>query len=125
MSWPVYGMMALLALFIAPPAFAQAASGAQPPLMIQLLPFAVMFGVMYFLMIRPQMKKQKQHQEFISKLSRGDEVITSSGIFGTVEGLTDTAVTLEIASDVRIKVLRSSIAGSARATVAAASEVKA
>ncbi len=105
-------------------AFAQGApggAGGSPPIIMQLIPFAFMMVVLYFLMIRPQAKKQKTHTEFLQKLKRGDEVITSSGILGTVEGLTDTFLTLEIAPNVRIKILRSQVATSA----ATASEVKA
>lgn len=105
------------------PAAAQAGGPQVNPLM-QLVPFIVIFGVMYFFMIRPQMRRQKEHQEFLGKLKRGDEVLTSGGIWGRVEGLTDQFVTLEIAPDVRIKILRTQVAGSAAAATAS-NEVKA
>jgi preprotein translocase subunit YajC len=74
-----------------------------------LLPFAAMFAVVYFLMIRPQQKKMKEQQEMLGQLKQGDEVITTSGILGTVRGLTEKVVTLEIADDVRIKILKSQV----------------
>jgi preprotein translocase subunit YajC len=119
------GLVQTFMLLSADVAAAQATGAAQPPAWAQFLPFIVMFAVMYFLMIRPQMKKQKEHQEFLSTLKRGSEVVTNSGIFGRVEGLTDTTVTLEIASGVSIKVLRGAIAGSSKAATTSATEVKA
>jgi preprotein translocase subunit YajC len=106
---------------------ASAAGGAQPNPLMNLLPFGIMIAIMYFLMIRPQMNKQKQHQEFLGQLKRGDEVITSGGMLGRIEGLTDIFATLEIAPGVRIKILRSQIASSGADATAAAenkSEVK-
>ncbi|HPI41228.1 MAG TPA: preprotein translocase subunit YajC [Pseudobdellovibrionaceae bacterium] len=74
------------------------------------IPFIFVFVLFYFLAIRPQSKRQKEHQKFLSEIKRGDEVITSSGILGTVEGLNDQVVTLEISPGVRIKVLKSNMA---------------
>ena len=74
-----------------------------------LLPFAAMFAVVYFLMIRPQQKKMKEQTEMLGQLKQGDEVITTSGILGTVRGLTEKVVTLEIADDVKIKILKSQV----------------
>lgn len=95
---------------------AQAAAPApeQPGVLMSLVPFLVLFGVMYFLILRPQMKRQKDHQKFVSELKRGDEVITASGFLGKIEGLTDHFVTLEIADGVRVKVLRSQVATSSK-----------
>lgn len=117
---------ALFILLFSNLAFAQAAAGGAgaPSPVMQLVPFLVIFGVMYFLMIRPQMKKQKDHQAFLSKLERGTEVLTTGGILGRIEGMTDLYLTLEIAPGVRIKVLRSAVAGSAKAA-AATTEAKA
>ena len=75
------------------------------------LPLILMFVVFYFLLIWPQQKKAKAHKQVLSNLQKGDNVVTSSGIYGTITGITDTVVTLEIAEKVRIKVARSSIAG--------------
>jgi preprotein translocase subunit YajC len=109
-------------------AFAQAPAGGQPqaPFLVQMIPFLAVLAIMYFLMIRPQMKRQKQHQEFLSQIKRGDEVLTSGGILGRIEGLTDHYVTLEVAPDVRIKILRSQVAAMPSSTSAqGTSEVKA
>ena len=75
------------------------------------LPLILMFVVFYFLLIWPQQKKAKAHRAVLSNLKKGDEVVTSGGLYGAITGITDTVVTLEIAEKVRIKVSRSSIAG--------------
>lgn len=94
------------------PAGSTNASLAQPApgLGSMLLPFAAMFAVVYFLMIRPQQKKMKDQQDMLGQLKVGDEVVTSSGILGTIRGITEKVVTLEIASDVKIKILKSQVA---------------
>ncbi|SRR6187455_2310312 len=66
----------------------------------------VMFAVMYFVLIRPQQKKQKEHQAMLSKITAGDEVVTAGGILGKVIEVGDNFLTLEIADNVRIKVQR-------------------
>jgi preprotein translocase subunit YajC len=76
-----------------------------------LVPLILMFVIFYFLLIRPQQKKQKQHRELLSNLKKGDVVMTSGGLHGKVTGLTDAAITLEIAERVRVKVSRGYIAG--------------
>ncbi|MEW5724241.1 MAG: preprotein translocase subunit YajC [Thermodesulfobacteriota bacterium] len=68
---------------------------------------AVIFGIFYFLMIRPQQKRQKAHKEMLGRIAKGDRVITSGGLYGTVTGVTDTTLTLEIAPKIRVKVARS------------------
>ena len=82
----------------------------QPGFGSMLLPFALMFGVIYFLMIRPQQKKAKEQQAMLTALAQGDQVMTQSGILGKIAGITDKVVTLEIADDVKIKMLKSQIA---------------
>ena len=74
-----------------------------------ILPMIVIFVIFYFLLIRPQQKKQKELKAMIDNLAYGDTVITSGGIHGKITGLTDTIATLEIADKVRIKVSRSAI----------------
>lgn len=69
----------------------------------------IIFGIFYFLIIRPQQKKQKEVKSMLDNLSYGDTVITNGGIYGKVTGLADTIVTLEIADKVKIKVSRSAI----------------
>jgi preprotein translocase subunit YajC len=73
------------------------------------MPFVIMLAVMYFIMIRPQQKKMKEHQGMISSLKDGDEVITSAGIIGTIQGMSDKVVTLEVAKNVQLKVLKSQV----------------
>jgi len=70
---------------------------------------AVIFGIFYFLMIRPQQKKQKELKVMLDNLAYGDQVMTTGGIYGKVTGLAEAVVTLEIADKVRIKVARSAI----------------
>ena len=82
-----------------------AAVPAQNPLM-QFLPLVVVFVIFYFLMIRPQKKKFEQEQELLGKLAKGDEIYTKSGLIGTVYGITDTVVTVEVSDGVRFKVLK-------------------
>nr|PZM92514.1 MAG: preprotein translocase subunit YajC [Pseudomonadota bacterium] len=76
-----------------------------------LLPMILVFVIFYFLVIRPQQKQMKKHQEYLNSLKVGDEVVTNSGIFGRIEDIDDKTVRLEIARDVRIRVLKSQIAG--------------
>ena len=76
-----------------------------------LLPWVLVMGIFYVLLIMPQQKRQKKVQEMLSGLKAGDKVITSGGIYGTVVGLEDTAVQLRIAEQVKIKVSRAAIAG--------------
>lgn len=76
-----------------------------------LIPLVFFFLIFYLLLIRPQQKRLKAHREFLSKLEKGDEVITSSGIYGKIVGITDTVVTLEIAEGVKIKINKNHIQG--------------
>lgn len=85
---------------------AQVAGAQQAPGWMQFVPFAVIIGVFYFFLIRPQAKKQRETQSFLAGLKVGDQVITQSGILGRITGLNEQVVTLEIAHDVQIKVLR-------------------
>ena len=101
--------MNLLDLLIAP-AHAQAA-GAAPQgggLSFLIMPI-ILIAIMYFLMIRPQMKRQKEHKAMLDKLNRGDEVITSGGVAGTITDIGDNFVTVEIADNVRVRVQKGAI----------------
>jgi preprotein translocase subunit YajC len=80
----------------------------------------MMIAVFYFILIRPQQKKQKEQDSWLKSLKKGDEVVTSGGVIGRISGLTDNTVTLEVQEKVRIKVLRSSVSGKAPGTAAAA-----
>ena len=75
----------------------------------QLLPLVLMFVVLYFVMIRPQMKKQKEHRAMIDALAKGDEVATVGGVLGKVSKLTDSYVSLEVATGVELQVQRSAV----------------
>ena len=75
------------------------------------VPLLIMFAIFYFLLIRPQQKKAKQHKELLGGLKKGDRVVSSGGLHGTVTGLTEDVVTMEIAPKVRVKVSRGSISG--------------
>lgn len=80
-----------------------------PGPLVQLFPMLLIFGVMYFLMIRPQMKQQKELAQMQSKLKKNDEVVTTGGIHGTVVNLKDSVVTLRIDDNVRMDLDRNSV----------------
>ncbi len=95
--------------FLIPTAYAQSAGG-QPQGGFGMLVFPViLIAIMYFLMIRPQMKRQKEHKAMLDKLNRGDEVITSGGVAGTITDIGDNFVTVEIADNVRVRVQKGAI----------------
>ena len=73
------------------------------------IPLIIMFVIFYFLLIRPQQKKAKQHKEMINNLKKGDRVITSGGIYGTITSLDELNATIEVADQVKIKVVRGNI----------------
>ncbi len=73
------------------------------------VPLILIFVVFYFLLIRPQQRKAKLHQQFLGNLKKGERVVTNGGIHGRITGLTDTVVTLEIAENIKVKVNRGSI----------------
>jgi preprotein translocase subunit YajC len=87
------------------------APGAGPGGMVQLAFIIGLFAIMYFIMIRPQQKQLKAHRELISGLKKGDEVITQGGLIGRIQVVSDREVTLEVANGVRIRVLKTSVAG--------------
>ena len=77
--------------------------------LMSMLPLVLMFVVLYFVMIRPQMKKQKEHRAMIDALAKGDEVATVGGVLGKVSKLTDSYVSLEVATGVELQVQRSAV----------------
>ena len=101
----------MLDLFIATANAQEATAAAQQSPLMQFVPLAVVFGIFYFMMIKPQQKKLKEEQAMLSALSKGDEVYTKSGILGKIYGLTDKVVTLEVNESTKLKVVRSQIAG--------------
>lgn len=88
---------------------AAAAGGDMMSSLTGMLPLIVMFGVLYFVMIRPQMKRQKEHKAMIEALAKGDEVATSGGLLGKVTKLSDISVSVEIAPGVEVQVQRTAI----------------
>jgi preprotein translocase subunit YajC len=92
-------------------AYAQTAAAAGPmESAMQFLPIILMFVVLYFLMIRPQQKKAKEHKALLEGLGKGDEVVTASGMVGRITKVGDDFVTIEIAANVEIQMQKPSIA---------------
>jgi len=75
------------------------------------LPLIIIFAIFYFLLIRPQQRKAKQHRQVLASLKKGDRVVNSGGLHGVITGLSDDVVTMEISPKVRVKVTRGSISG--------------
>jgi preprotein translocase subunit YajC len=92
----------------------QAAGSGQGGQIMAFLPLILLFVVFYFLLIRPQQKRAKTHKTFMENLKKGDRVVTSGGLYGTITGVTDDAVTIEIAEKVRVKILKSAVADYAK-----------
>lgn len=110
--------MTLVGVAYAAEAFAQDSAGGgaggiasllnmQNPLFLMI----AMLAIFYFLLIRPQQKKQKEHKAMLTNLQKGDVIFTAGGIHGKITGLTDTTITLEVADRVRIKINRSAVGG--------------
>ncbi len=78
------------------------------------IPLILLFAIFYFILIRPQQKRAKEHRIMLENLKRGDRVVTAGGLYGTITNLEGNVVTLEIADKVRVKVSKNSIAGLAR-----------
>jgi preprotein translocase subunit YajC len=92
------------------PAFAQGGAMGGDNLLVSLLPFILIFVIMYFLILRPQQKRVKQHAEMVKNVRRGDTVITSGGLVGKVtKVIDDDQIEVEVASDVRVRQMRSMI----------------
>lgn len=91
------------------PAWAQAGADAPSPI-VNLLPLLLIFVVFYFLLIRPQQTRAKEHSQMLGNLRRNDDVVTSGGLYGKVVALSESVVTLEIAPKVQVKVDRQQIA---------------
>lgn len=106
-------LLVALSSFVANHAMAEAAPGAAGGI-APFIPMLLIFGIFYFLILRPQQKKAKEHQKFLSELKRGDMVVTNGGIIGTVRTLSDKFVTLEVDDNVCLKILRSQIAENAQ-----------
>ncbi len=88
---------------------AAAAGGDMQSSLMSMLPIVLMFVVLYFIMIRPQMKKQKEHRAMVEALAKGDEVVTAGGMLGRVSSLNENYVGVEIASGVEVQLQRQAV----------------
>ena len=88
---------------------AAAAAGQSPPVWLQYLPFVAMFAIFWFLIIRPQMKRQRELQAKISSIKKGDQVLTGGGLLGKVIKVDEQYAEVELAPNVRVKALKSTI----------------
>lgn len=96
-------------MFISP-AYAQGAPAGSGDFLISILPFVLIFVIIYFLIIRPQQKRVKAHQEMVGGIRRGDTIVTSGGLIGKVtKVIDDTEAQVEIADGVRVKIVRSMV----------------
>jgi preprotein translocase subunit YajC len=95
--------------FVISLAQAAASSGGSP--LTQFVPLIAIFAIFYFLVLRPQSKKAKEHQAMLAELKKGDEVVTSGGVIGKISGITDAELTLQVQEGVRIRVTRASVQG--------------
>ena len=91
-------------------AWAQDAGAASGSAWMQLLPLVLIFVVFYFLLIRPQTKRAKEHREMVGKLASGDEVVTTGGLLGRITEVGDNSLTVEVADGVRVKVQKFQVA---------------
>jgi len=93
-------------------AWAQGAAGgaAGPGPIVSLMPIAVMFVVLYFLLIRPQQKRARDHDNMVQNLKRNDEIVTTGGLYGRVQTIADKVLTVEIAPNVRVRIDRAQVA---------------
>jgi preprotein translocase subunit YajC len=81
----------------------------QPPVLFQFMPLIIIAVLFYFLLIRPQQKKQKEHQKLVSAIKTGDSVVTSSGIHGIVANVKDTTILLKVADNVKIEMDKAAV----------------
>ncbi len=92
--------------FISDALAAAAGPATQPNMIVQLLPLVLIFAVFWFLIIRPQTKRAKQHREMVAALKAGDEIVTQGGLLGRVVAVNDAFLTVEIANQVQVRVQR-------------------
>ncbi len=97
--------------FLVEPAYALGGGGDQSEAnpIAQLLPFVLMFVVLYFLILRPQIKKQKSQQKMIDELKKGDKIVTSGGLHGAITNMKDDIITVKIADNVRVEMSRAAV----------------
>ena len=108
---PRYKDRFIVLSFLVEPAYAMGDAGGQSsgnPI-AQLLPFVLMFVVLYFLILRPQIKKQKTQQKMIDQLAKGDKIVTSGGLYGVITNLKDDVILVKIAENVRVEMSRAAV----------------
>jgi preprotein translocase subunit YajC len=108
-SFVLWSLSVFISSAFAQTAPAAAAGGDMQSSLMSMLPLVLMFVVLYFVMIRPQMKKQKEHKAMIDAIAKGDEVVTAGGVLGKVSKLGDSYVGLEVANGVEIQIQRSAV----------------
>ena len=82
---------------------------ASPSGLMSFLPLIVIFAVFYFMLIRPQMKRSKEHRQLVSQLSKGDEVVTNGGLLGRITDVSESFITVEVADNVQVKLQRQAV----------------
>ncbi|WP_440223547.1 preprotein translocase subunit YajC [Dokdonella sp. MW10] len=95
--------------FLISSAYAQDAAAAAPNPIMSFLPLIILFGIFYFMLIRPQMKRAKEQRNMIAALAKGDEIMTNGGLVGRVEDIGESFLTVEIADNVRIKLQKHAV----------------
>jgi preprotein translocase subunit YajC len=108
-SFVLWSLSVFISSAFAQTAPAAAAGGDMQSSLMSMLPLVLMFVVLYFVMIRPQMKKQKEHKAMIDAIAKGDEVVTAGGMLGKVSKLGESYVGLEVANGVEIQIQRSAV----------------
>lgn len=103
-------MFSELFILVAQAPGATPTQGAANPL-VNFMPIILIFGIFYFLLIRPQQKKQKEHQSMLKAIKKNDNVITSGGIHGTVVNVKDTTFTLRVDDNVKLEISKSAVSG--------------
>jgi preprotein translocase subunit YajC len=104
-----FGVSMFISSAFAQTAPAAAAGGDMQSTLMSMLPLLLMFAVLYFVMIRPQMKKQKEHRAMIDALAKGDEVVTAGGLLGKVSKIGDAYIGVELATGVEVQLQRSAV----------------
>jgi preprotein translocase subunit YajC len=114
--------MLLYLIAMAPPS--QGGGGGEGSLVSTLLMFALIIGIFYFMILRPQQKRTKEREKLLSAVKKGDRIVTAGGMHGTIAGLDDKTVLLEVASNVKLKFDRSAVATIIREGEAETKETK-